>query len=27
MADYTEHQPWPQGEVAKVLSKGHPELA
>ena len=27
MADYTEHQPWPQGDVAKALSKGHPEVA
>ncbi len=23
MDDYKEHQPWPQGDVAKALSKGH----
>lgn len=27
MADYTEHQPWPTGEVARKLSKGHPRAA
>ncbi len=25
LADYTEHQPWPTGDVAKALSKGHPQ--
>ncbi len=24
MADYTEHQPWPTGDVARALSKGQP---
>ena len=24
LADYTEHQPWPTGEVADALSRGHP---
>ena len=27
MADYEDHQPWPEGEVAKALSKGHPRAA
>jgi hypothetical protein len=27
MADYTEYQPWPVGDVAKALSKGHPRPA
>ncbi len=25
LADYTEHQPWPTGDVAKALSKEHPQ--
>ena len=27
MDDYRNHQPWPVGDVAKALSKGHPKAA